>query len=156
MPLIQCPDCRKRVSDTAVACPECGRAINDPRMDKLRATVLTIKESVLQIVDRGRIADISLLLVALTMLVFAWRAPEEGLGAALMVPSQVLESDSPTLTLLSVALLLSLALNVVLLRAHMNSRATMRAEIDRMAERKRALERRLEPDRPGTYTGTAP
>lgn len=35
MALIECPDCRKQVSDAAPACPGCGRPINaaarDPR-----------------------------------------------------------------------------------------------------------------------------
>jgi len=28
MALIDCPDCKKAVSDTAKACPECGRPLN--------------------------------------------------------------------------------------------------------------------------------
>jgi len=33
VPLIQCPDCGKEVSDAAPACPNCGRPISVPSQD---------------------------------------------------------------------------------------------------------------------------
>jgi predicted amidophosphoribosyltransferase len=32
MPLIQCPDCKKEISDQAPVCPNCGRPFSQPRI----------------------------------------------------------------------------------------------------------------------------
>ncbi|MCL5036951.1 MAG: zinc-ribbon domain-containing protein [Chloroflexi bacterium] len=39
MPLIQCPDCGKEVSDNAPACPNCGKPFSTVKIEEKKALV---------------------------------------------------------------------------------------------------------------------
>jgi 4-amino-4-deoxy-L-arabinose transferase-like glycosyltransferase len=43
MPLLECPDCGKMVSDQAEACPNCGRPVAAAARPQIQATVATLE-----------------------------------------------------------------------------------------------------------------
>lgn len=40
MPLIQCPECKEKISDKATFCPHCGYPMNDTNNQQLYSMVL--------------------------------------------------------------------------------------------------------------------
>jgi len=45
MPLINCPDCNREVSDQAANCPQCARPLGGPASGTPRAPVQTVEQT---------------------------------------------------------------------------------------------------------------
>lgn len=43
MPLILCPECKREISDKAVACPGCGYPIREPSISSTFSSATTVK-----------------------------------------------------------------------------------------------------------------
>ena len=88
MALVQCPDCEKQVSTSAVACPHCGAPIAGAQEAKAAGTPLTTTQSTSKKLKGQKIISVLMIIIGsvwLFTLLSQEPDPESGTGLPMLI-----------------------------------------------------------------------